>query len=173
MPQKNAHKKNFSSRAKRGFIAEASVIKIRAKEDNYLKFYISSTMARFRAETLFTKERSTIAWLDKIQQADIFLDIGANVGTYTIYAGAITGCRVIAIEPESQNYSVLCKNISLNELHEIVTPYCCALSNENKVGVLHLSHFKWDGAGSCVSFNEELDHNLNYKRSEFSKVALV
>jgi FkbM family methyltransferase len=83
------------------------------------------------------------------------LDIGANVGMYTIYAG-VRGIRVTAFEPEAQNYALLCKNIRANEID--ATAYCIALSDEQAVSKLYIAA---SGVGSsCNTFGESIDHNL-------------
>ena len=65
-------------------------------------------------------------------------DVGANVGMYSIWAAATKGINVIAIEPESQNYAVLNKNILLNNLKDKVTALCFAMSDEEKISELNL-----------------------------------
>lgn len=51
----------------------------------------------------------------------IFVDIGAHIGKYTILVGKkLNGSgKVIAIEPEKNNFKILKKNISLNKLNNI------------------------------------------------------
>ena len=49
----------------------------------------------------------------------IFLDIGANIGTHSIYAALSTQFReIVAIEPEPRNIRLLKENLSLNELYQ-------------------------------------------------------
>lgn len=106
-----------------------------------LRYTESNRVSTKRVETLFTKEPTTIPWLDTINPGDVFVDIGANVGMYTIYAGGIRGAQVYAFEPEALNYAELNKNIYLNGLHGQILAYCMALSNENKVDRLLLGGF--------------------------------
>lgn len=56
--------------------------------------------------------------LEKIQlsENDIVLDIGANVGMFSIYAKKKFGCKVIAFEPVLSNFEQFQKNIILNGL---------------------------------------------------------
>ena len=68
---------------------------------------------RWRALTFYTEEPETIKWLDGMKKDDLFWDIGANVGLYSIYAAKSSGCRVLAVEPEAQNYALLLENILL------------------------------------------------------------
>ena len=63
-----------------------------------------------RAETFFTKEPDTIEWIESFDKNDVFLDIGANIGIYSLYA-AKNVSKVWAIEPESLNFAMLNLNI--------------------------------------------------------------
>tara|TARA_B100000945_G_scaffold281124_1_gene248651 strand:+ start:112 stop:423 length:312 start_codon:yes stop_codon:yes gene_type:complete len=46
----------------------------------------SNKASRWRVNTIFTKEASNISWLDRLQPKDLLLDVGANIGLYSIYA---------------------------------------------------------------------------------------
>jgi FkbM family methyltransferase len=94
-----------------------------------------------RVETLFTKEPTTIPWLESMKPGEVLVDIGANVGMYSIYAAKVAGARVYSFEPEALNYAELNKNIFVNGLHGQVTAYCMAMSNENRVDKLLLGGF--------------------------------
>ncbi|MBT8394998.1 MAG: FkbM family methyltransferase, partial [Bacteroidia bacterium] len=63
--------------------------------------------------------------------SDIFLDIGANVGAYTILASGEKNCKSIAIEPIPETFNYLKKNIELNKLDQKVTLHNVGLSYKN------------------------------------------
>ena len=45
------------------------------------------------------------------------MDVGANVGNHSIFAGAVLGAdELVAIEPNPMAFRVLCANIALNDL---------------------------------------------------------
>lgn len=73
-------------------------------------------MEQYRHDTLFTKEPETIAWLDHFGPVDVFYDVGANVGVYSLYAGWLRksglkpGLEVCAFEPVRANFERLCEN---------------------------------------------------------------
>jgi FkbM family methyltransferase len=96
----------------------------------------------WRVDTLFSKEPDTIDWIASFEPGDILVDIGANVGMYTIWAAKTRGARVIAFEPESQNYALLNRNIVRNGLGDLVTAYCASLSDAAGFGQLALSMFE-------------------------------
>jgi FkbM family methyltransferase len=54
-----------------------------------------------------------IAWRRALRPGDLFLDVGANVGSYTVWAGEL-GAEVIALEPAPDTYALLLENIGLN-----------------------------------------------------------
>lgn len=132
-----------------------------------MAYGVPNRMALWRVQTLHEKEPATIAWLDAMTEGSAFLDIGANIGLYTVYAAVQRGCRVVAFEPEAQNYAQLNRNIFFNKLHDRVTAYCAALSDEMKLDRLYLSKFDYHGSGSCHSFGAEVGFDLAPRASPF------
>jgi FkbM family methyltransferase len=61
------------------------------------------------------------------------IDLGAHIGKYAVRCAKIVGNkgRVIAVEAEPQSYDIMCKNLELNNLQEIVIPLNVAISNKN------------------------------------------
>ena len=55
--------------------------------------------------------------LHLLKEGDLFFDIGANIGSYTILASGHCKARSIAFEPIKQTFETLQKNIDLNQLH--------------------------------------------------------
>jgi FkbM family methyltransferase len=94
---------------------------------------VSSEMERFRARTFATKEPETLAWLDaSLGPDDVFFDVGANVGVYTLYASKrCPRSRIYAFEPEAQNYARLCRNVYMNDCANVVP---CNLAVCGKTG---------------------------------------
>lgn len=54
--------------------------------------------------------------LDYLRPGDQFVDVGANVGTYTLLAASVGGVRVVAFEPSSRTFERLVENLRLNRL---------------------------------------------------------
>lgn len=130
--------------------------------------YCTPNMAtRWRVDTLYTKEPDTIEWLRSFAAGDILVDIGANVGMYSIFAAKTRGAKVYAFEPESQNYALLYKNIVLNAVSDRVTAYCAALSDEEMFSLLYLSNFHL--GDSCHTFGAALDSNLRDRESRYTQ----
>jgi FkbM family methyltransferase len=55
-----------------------------------------------------------------LRAADSFLDIGANVGSYTLLAAGFCGADSTAIEPVKTTFAILSNNIRLNSLQHKV-----------------------------------------------------
>lgn len=123
--------------------------------------------AAWRVKTLFEKEPDTIAWLNGFEAGSVLYDVGANVGMYTIYAAGLRGVRVLAFEPESQNFGLLNKNIFSNRLDGLVQAYPVALSDGMSFDRLHLSRF--EVAGSCHNFGEKVDFEGRAFRPGYSQ----
>jgi FkbM family methyltransferase len=54
-----------------------------------------------------------LVWRQVLRPGDLFVDVGANVGSYAIWA-AETGADVIALEPAEDTFALLAENIALN-----------------------------------------------------------
>ena len=114
-----------------------------------------SLSTKWRVDTLFEKEPVTLEWIAQFQPGEVLVDVGANVGMYTIWAARTRGARVYAFEPESLNYALLNRNIVANKLESQVVAYCAAISDRSGFGELQLSQFM--AGGSCHSLDEKLD----------------
>lgn len=122
-------------------------------------YAIGNDHCAWRVKTLETKEPDTVAWIENMPAGDTFVDIGANIGIYTILA-AKQGLKVIAFEPEAQNYALLCRSIQINDGID-ASAYCIALSDEWKLDQLYLSAFL--PGGSCHTFGADLNHRLEQR----------
>lgn len=54
--------------------------------------------------------------LHVLRTEDVFCDIGANLGHYSLLVSGIKKCRSIAVEPVPQTFKQLIRNIELNKL---------------------------------------------------------
>jgi FkbM family methyltransferase len=63
--------------------------------------------------------------LHVLRKDDLFIDVGSNVGTYTVLASAVVGAKCIAFEPVPSTFRKLCRNIRLNDTSDL-----CELHNE-------------------------------------------
>lgn len=65
--------------------------------------------------------------LHALRPGDLFIDIGANIGSYTILAAGVCGASVIAVEPVPCTFNHLLDNIRLNNLESLVVTKCIAI----------------------------------------------
>jgi FkbM family methyltransferase len=90
-------------------------------------------------------ERSERALLAPfVRKGSVFVDIGANVGTYTLWASRLVGPagRVVALEPHPRTYAKLRYNILANEAVNVVVLNVAA-GDEEGAAVL-----RFDGGGN-------------------------
>lgn len=63
---------------------------------------------------------------------DLFIDIGANIGTYSIIS-AHHKVKCYAFEPVFSNFNSLIHNIKLNKAHKFIDAIMCGLSDKKEV----------------------------------------
>ena len=131
-------------------------------EGKKLIFQTPNLLTKWRADTLLTKEPNTIEWLNQINKEEILLDIGANVGMYSIYAAVVRNATVYALEPESQNYSLLNMNIRLNKLDHLIAAYCVGISDKDIFDYIFMGNLT---AGDA---NHAVGEPLNWELQNFS-----
>jgi FkbM family methyltransferase len=61
--------------------------------------------------------------LHLLRADDLFVDVGANVGVYTVLAAGAVGARVVSIEPVPQTFNKLCANLRVNNIVDKVAPH--------------------------------------------------
>ena len=122
-----------------------------------LRYAYVNGLTRWRVETLWTKEPETIEWLDTFKVEDVFWDVGANIGLYSLYAAHARGAKVVAFEPASGNYALLNRQILLNRLDDRIKAYSIAVGAEDTVGALQMR--MPEIGGSMSSFEIPVDSN--------------
>mgnify|MGYP001312369977 CR=1 FL=1 len=110
---------------------------IKYQEVAGLKWHLNGRVVFKRVRRFFTKEPKTLEWIDSFGTQDKFLDIGANIGIYSLYA-AKKDLQVYAFEPQALNFAELYTNIYLNDLQHKITGYGIALTDVNSIEYLSL-----------------------------------
>ena len=142
----------FPNRLKYYFLKNKIFIKQNKRNIFSIRNY--SSTCKMRAETFLTKEPDTIEWIETFDEKDVFLDIGANVGIYSLFA-AKKGLQVWAIEPESLNFAMLNLNIFDNQLSSKITALPLSLHKSSKIDKLNIFNLDWGEA--LNSFNNTKD----------------
>lgn len=107
------------------------------------------------------KEPETVRWIEKyVKPGDIFYDIGASIGVYSLIAwGATDGkTNVYAFEPSFSSYATLCKNIYLNQCSDRVRAFPVAFANKNELTEFHYSSIEPSRAKHYLSSGGNLPH---------------
>lgn len=119
----------------------------------------------------------------QICEGGVFLDIGANIGTTSIYVSKHildSSSKILAFEPDAINYRCLSANIELNKCNNIIR-YNIALSNQN--GSAKMLIDKDNRGGNRISFENtdtgenvktiKLDDFLDSKQSNVDKMKII
>jgi FkbM family methyltransferase len=94
-------------------------------------------------------ERAAIR--DLLPEGGTFVDVGANVGAYSLWAARVVGerGRVIAYEAEPRNYDVLKTNLELNRVKN-ATAFNVGVSDQAEQLTLYLNASKNSGGNTFV-----------------------
>jgi FkbM family methyltransferase len=99
-------------------------------------------------------ERKITNLVSKIlNNEDVFIDVGAHVGYYSLLAAKKMGANgiVIAFEPNVDNYKILEHNVNLNEFSQIKL-YKIGLSDYDGEAQFYINPFN-DGGSSLTKFD--------------------
>ena len=133
----------FRSILKPDFV-EVEGHKIFLDDKDSLRLSINGSFEEFETETL----------KKIIKEGDVVIDIGANIGYYTLLFAKLVGGKgkVFAFEPDPDNFQLLKKNVEINGYQNVVLERK-ALSNKNGKTKLYLCDFN---RGAHRIFESEL-----------------
>jgi len=145
----------------------------RPKFEDLARFLFSKIMAKWEPISII-----------KLNESDVIIDVGANVGYYTLQLSQYLGNtgKIISIEPDPETCDTLKKNCQLNNLKNIII-HNCAISSKTGVITLYKSETH-SGESSIYSTSIEnkkssisipsysLDDLLNtkYSKIDFIKI---
>ncbi len=91
-------------------------INVKEKDPNMRKTF------QAYASGLIHEETTTNLFKKTIKKGDTIVDLGANIGYFTLLAAKLTGRegKVYSFEPEPKNYNYLLKNIKLNNYDNVL-----------------------------------------------------
>ena len=99
----------------------------------HYRFRCTNLWQYLRCAGMLSKEPGTCAWIaEYVQPGEVFYDVGANIGIYTILAAKRVGPggTVVSFEPHGPTFASLLDNIVINGAQEIVKPCNFALHHE-------------------------------------------
>jgi len=128
-------------------------------------------LTRSRAATFADKEPDTIRWIQGFAPGAKLLDIGANVGLFTLFAATL-GHDVVALEPDAQNFALLQSNLRLNSqrMRGSVRTFPVAAHREMRIADLNATSDAWGSAMN--SFDNVVDYKGETFEPRFSQGAV-
>jgi FkbM family methyltransferase len=115
-----------------------------------LTFNYSNYRTKYRATTAYSKEPQTIEWLKLFGNECEFYEVGANVGVFSIFFSSYFKNQSFAFEASIINCLEFWRNVSVNDLGDLITLVPIPLGEKCALGKLFLPGF--DPGQSFVSF---------------------
>jgi|GEM_PF-3701925 len=140
------------------------------RDDQTIAITLGGRTARFRSSSsrlgfellyFFALEPGMIRWIAGFDANDVFLDVGANIGKYSVIAAVMRHCRTYALEPFSANFEQLESHIELNGIGDRVVAMQAALSDRTGEGDLSFSKHV---AGAADQVFDESRDDANSER---------
>lgn len=153
-------------------------------KNNYFQFRFKTGFAINSYDDIFYDLENTLdGYLAdyKLKEGDVIVDCGAYAGEFTLYAAIAVGNtgKVIAFEPDSQNYERLVNNIKLNNLTNVIAVPKGVWSQNTVLGFNNshsgVSSFLFDGKAEStinvpvVRLDDELSEN-GIRKVDFIKM---
>lgn len=120
--QRKFYKNNFNIS-----IYNCNNLQVKTYTDNEHKDFIIRCIYKYN----YYEPLISILFLKILNDKDIFIDIGANIGYYSLICSK-TCHQVHSFEPLIQNYDILNENIKMNNINNIIVNNY-AISNENNI----------------------------------------
>lgn len=104
-----------------------------------------------------------------VADGGVFLDIGANIGYYSLMAASFGASRVLAFEPNPKVFSRLCFNISANSLEERVKPLQIALGAETTTMTMIVTDHDMGGS-RIANDSDDSSNGISVQMAPLKKV---
>ncbi|MBI4657995.1 MAG: FkbM family methyltransferase [Verrucomicrobia bacterium] len=140
----------FGQRIVRAQMPGGDHLRLASVSQNYLSFEL------FWKGTGYYEPITTLVLQELIRPDDTFLDVGANVGFYSLVMSRThPGLRVIAFEPNPRLFQLLSSNAAANQFSEMGCEPL-ALSDRNGTALLYLNQ-----SDMSASLRDDFDTNLS------------
>tara|TARA_Y100000590_G_scaffold390304_1_gene466003 strand:+ start:1774 stop:2535 length:762 start_codon:yes stop_codon:yes gene_type:complete len=130
-------------------------------------------------------EQETFEWINTyLKPEQTFIDIGANIGIFSLYAGLKKNTKIISLEPSAETFATLNANIRLNNLEQKIQAFCLAASDRteltqlfmndqssgashNNVGAANNQFGKFTASAKQSVFSIKLDDFMNFSKFSY------
>jgi tRNA/tmRNA/rRNA uracil-C5-methylase (TrmA/RlmC/RlmD family) len=128
-----------------------------------IDFQYPHSMRKFKVEyhrtwKLLQKARADFVVMNYVKPFigpnDIVLDVGADIGTWTLFLSE--HCEVIAFEPDPISSSILARNIAANRIRNAHVEQACV---SNMDGTLEMVSEKWGNSSSSIRGISQVNQN--------------
>lgn len=133
---------------------------MKIKSNFGVNFVVENNLEDYRVDNLKDKEPETIKWIDDFQMGSTFVDIGANIGQYSLYASVHRDCKVYSFEPFYKNYNKLIENIKVNNCENKISPILCALSSGQTMSNFFIKDERSSSSGHQIGKNIDEQGNI-------------
>lgn len=112
------------------------------------------------------RELEVLDFIDQIDSNQVFYDLGACEGRFSLYAAA-KGIQCYAVEPEKRNFEALLENISINDpkIQARITPLNLAVGEDEKKVTLRIGQ-PWAGGHQKVISRNSSRTDLDFEFCE-------
>jgi FkbM family methyltransferase len=110
------------------------------------------------------REPEMLDWIDRFETPCTYWDIGANIGSYVLYAALDPRITTYAFEPSPSNYLALCVNVYENGRQGNVRAFCLAFDDGQKLATLDLADF------SAGAFGHSFGNDPTVPRAEHKTI---
>ena len=126
------------------------------------KLRANNWITKYRFDTFENKEPETLKWIDNnLRENDVFFDIGANKGDYSILSRQISSqAKIYAFEPVYDTFKYLVSNTK----NKGIIAHNFAFGN--KVGVSTINLYEKDTLSSMISFQND------YLKKDFKSIEI-
>jgi FkbM family methyltransferase len=140
-------------------------IKINGKK---LKLFTPNRKCIYWLKTGPESEPSTNEWIKSFSNDDVLVDIGANIGLYSLLAGIKGIKKIYAIEANPFSFSVLSRNIIINSLSDKIIPLCLPISEFSAITNFSLSSTDAGTVGNEIAPMEPNLSTISVRTASFS-----
>ena len=96
-------------------------------------------------------EPGTVRWIDSFADGDVFYDVGANVGIFSLYAATARRCVCVAFAPNPFSFDALVRNLVVNGLEKAIFPFRFALGDNHCIAAIGIATAEAGSVGCTLA----------------------